>query len=336
VNGLTSFVVGQWRRPSVVGQALLRPMAWLFAGLAAARRWSYRSGLKRSRRLPVPVIVIGNLTVGGSGKTPLVGYLTCALVRAGWRPGIVSRGYGRTERAAVRLPATAADPRQYGDEPVLLAAETGCPVAVGADRPAAAALLLDDCDVILSDDGLQHYALARDIEIVVIDGASGLGNGRLLPAGPLREPVSRLSQVDYVAVRDGEWRGAWRYRVDTGGVCHLVDQRRTSLAAWYGVRVHAVAGIGHPGRFFRGLEDAGLEVVGHAFGDHHRFQKTDFAFGDEGSILMTDKDAVKCRAFADDRMWAVEAQVTDYDGLADAVCQRLTTGGRRSRGPSTA
>lgn len=326
VTGLTSFVVGQWHRPSWFGQALLRPLAWLFAAVAAGRRWSYRCGVKRSQRLPVPVIVIGNLTVGGSGKTPLVGYLACALVRAGWRPGIVSRGYGRTERAAARLPATDADPRQYGDEPVLLAAETGCPVAVGADRPAAAALLLDDCDVILADDGLQHYALGRDIEIAVIDGANGVGNGRLLPAGPLREPVSRLSRVDYVAVRDGNWPRAWRYGVGLGDLCHLIDQRRTSLAAWRGLRVHAVAGIGRPGRFFRGLEDAGLEVTGHAFGDHHRFQNADFAFGDEGSILMTAKDAVKCRAFADDRMWAVEAHVTDHDGLADAVCQRLLTG----------
>ena len=239
--------------------AALLPLSWLFAAATALRRGLYRAGLLRTTRLPVPVVVVGNLTAGGAGKTPLVIALAQALRAAGRQPGIVSRGYGGTV-AGVREVRAGDDPRRVGDEPLLLAA-AGLPVVVGRDRPAAAQALLaahPACDVILCDDGLQHYALARDVEIVVIDDARGLGNGRLLPAGPLREPASRL--------RERRCRRATRCRAASPGPGRPRDDddarggrvaqpRRPRAAAWIppswrGRRVHAIAGIGHPQRFF--------------------------------------------------------------------------------------
>lgn len=328
------WVVTQWHQPTFAGQCLLQPLAWLFAVVSGLRRSAYRCGLRRSERLSVPVIVVGNLTVGGSGKTPLVAAIVARLQAAGWSPGAVSRGYGGQIRSPARLPA-AADPAQFGDEPVWLAAHTGRPVAVGARRPEAARLLLPDCDVIVADDGLQHYRLARDLEIAVIDGDAGLGNGRLLPAGPLREPPRRLRSVDYVAVRDGEYPGAWRYRVSCEHAVRLTDGKQAGLATWRGQPVHAVAAIGVPERFFGQLEDLGLTIERHGFADHHAFEAGDFRFDDPWPVLMTEKDAVKCRAFADSRMWAVTAGVDDIDGIGISICERLNAMGR-TRGPSTA
>jgi len=319
----TRWVVSQWHRPTWRGTLLLLPLSLVFRGLVWLRRLAFRLGLLRVHRLSAPVIVVGNLTVGGSGKTPLVIHLVEALRRQGFRPGVVSRGYGRGERAVQRL-ETPLEPAAYGDEPVLVALRCGCPVAVGADRVAAARLLLTDCDVIVADDGLQHYRLAREIEIAVIDGEHALGNGRMLPAGPLREPAARLRDVNFVAVRDGEWPGACRYRVAAGEVRRLdADAQTQPLAAWSGRRVHAVAGIGVPERFFGQLEDCGVEVKRHPFPDHHAFTASDLVFGDDAPVLMTEKDAIKCRAFADARMWYVPAVVEDRDGIAQQVLQRL-------------
>lgn len=334
MSRLTRVVVGQWHQPTLAGQVLLRPLSWLFAVLAALRRLSYRVGLRRTGRVPIPVVVVGNLSVGGSGKTPLVAHLVVALGAAGFAPGIVSRGYGGRQDGPRRIAADA-DPADCGDEPVWLAQTTGRPVAVGRDRLRAAQLLTGDCDVIVADDGLQHYAFGRDIEIAVIDGESGLGNGRLLPAGPLREPRSRLQRVDHVAVRDGDWPGASRYRVVADRARNLADGRERELAAWAGETVHAVAAIGVPGRFFAQLEDRGIEVIRHAFADHHAFTPSDLDFGDGQAILMTAKDAVKCRAFADNRMWAVCARVEDLDDLAGAVVRQLQTM-ETGRGSTTA
>lgn len=317
------WLVRQWREPTLGGQLLLRPVALVFRLLAGARRVAFRAGLRRRYRLPVPVIVVGNLTVGGSGKTPLVGHLVAYLAAHGHRPGVVSRGYGGAGGAARRVGADD-DPARVGDEPVLLAMRCACPVAVGADRVAAARLLLDDCDVIVADDGLQHYALARTREIAVIDGEFGLGNARVLPAGPLREPARRLRAVDWIAVRDGEWPGGRRFSVRPGRPRALATGHPgPELADWAGQAVHAVAGIGVPERFFGQLEDAGLVLERHPFRDHHRFAASDLAFGDARAILMTEKDAVKCRAFADDRMWYLPAEVVDLDGLAEAVTTSL-------------
>jgi tetraacyldisaccharide 4'-kinase len=200
------------------------------------------------------------------------------------------------------------DPAQVGDEPALIAIRTGVPVAVGANRPAAARLLLDEgVDVVIADDGLQHYALARDVEVCVVDGARRLGNGRLLPAGPLREAASRLGEVDFVVCNGGQPRAneiPMRLVADAA-VSLAGDAMRKPLAAFAGCRVHAVAGIGHPQRFFDTLRGFGIDVIGHSFPDHHRYVSSDLAFGDDLPVLMTEKDAVKCRGFAGANRWAV-------------------------------
>ncbi len=320
---LSRWVVGQWRRPSWWGRLVLTPPALLFALITAIRRALFRRGWLASTHPGVPVVVVGNITVGGSGKTPLVAHLVDYLQAHGFRPGVVARGYGGQTGATRRVDADS-DPREVGDEPVLLATRCGCPVVIGADRVAAARELADACDVIVADDGLQHYALARDIEIAVVDGDSGLGNGRVLPAGPLREPLTRLARVDWVAVRDGERAGACRFGVGLGGPRPINGTAGpSSLAAWSGHGVHAVAGIGVPERFFSQLEDAGLIVERHAFVDHHRYRPSDLVFGDDQPVLMTEKDAVKCRGFDDARLWYVRAEVTDFDGLAERVATRL-------------
>ena len=303
----------------------LTPLAAVFAAAAAVRRALYRHRILRVERLPVPVVVVGNITVGGSGKTPLVAALASELAARGWRPGIVSRGYGRDARGAAadvpRLVGADADAAQAGDEPVLLA-RSGHPVAVARDRAAAGRALLaahPDCDVILADDGLQHYRLARDVEIAVIDAARGLGNGWRLPAGPLREAASRLATVDAVVelVADADatraaWPGAWRMTL-AGTTFHRVDapMLTASAAAFGGSGVHAVAGIGNPVRFFAQLAALGIRAVRHPFADHHRFVASDLALAGASAILMTEKDAVKCRAFAHERCWylPVNAQI---------------------------
>lgn len=315
--------MGQWRRPSGAGRLLLGPPAVLFAAVTALRRAGYRLGWLRAQHLGCPVIVVGNITVGGSGKTPLVAHLVAYLTAHGYCPGVVARGYGGRSSTARRV-GPEDDPAAVGDEPVLLARRCRCPVGIGSDRVAAGRLLGDTCDVVISDDGLQHYRLARDLEIAVIDGDIGTGNGRLLPAGPLREPVSRLEEVDWVAVRDGERGGAWRFTVQPAAP-RRVDGSAGAAAwgAWSGCVVHAVAGIGVPERFFGQLEAAGLVIERHPFPDHHRFRPGDLAFADERPILMTEKDALKCGHFDDARLWYVPAEAADFDGLAARVTVRL-------------
>ncbi|HEU0187104.1 MAG TPA: tetraacyldisaccharide 4'-kinase [Gallionellaceae bacterium] len=294
---------------------LLVPLSALFYLLSATRRQLYRLGIFRSVRLPVPVIVVGNITVGGSGKTPLTLWLAQQLIAQGFRPGIVSRGFGGSNvTPQPALPDSSPD--SVGDEPVLMAQRGLCPVWVGRDRPAAAQTLLQahpECDVIISDDGLQHYRLQRDVEIVVVDGVRRFGNGWLLPAGPLREPVARLRNVDAVVVNGGS-AGHNEYPMQLlGEKFHNLRQltRIASAADFAGQQPHALAGIGHPERFFGHLRQMGLTPRTHAFPDHYRYRAEDMAFGDAAPILMTEKDAVKCRAFAPEQCWAlrVDAQV---------------------------
>ncbi|MDO1527414.1 tetraacyldisaccharide 4'-kinase [Fulvimonas sp. R45] len=303
------------------------PLAALYGVVVRLRRAGYRHGWLRSERLPAPVIVVGNLTAGGAGKTPLTLALVEALRARGRHPGVVSRGYGGRQRGP-RLLGDAPDPADVGDEPCLIRA-AGVPVAVGHDRPAAARLLLDaGCDVVVADDGLQHYRLARDVEICVIDGARRFGNGRLLPRGPLREPLDRLHTVDFRVCNGGDpAAGEVPMRLKGGRAVSLVDDRERPLADFAGRRVHAVAGIGHPRRFFESLRALGVDVVEHAFPDHHAYAPADLDFGDGLPVLMTAKDAVKCRAFARDGWWSVPVRAVLPDDFFDAVCQRL--GGRR-------
>lgn len=308
-------LVAAWYAPRLTALTVaLVPLSLVFALLSASRRALYRAGVLKVRRIPVPVVVVGNITAGGSGKTPLTAALCRALSLRGWRPGIVSRGHGRQEDAAGPLiVAPDADAARVGDEPLLLA-RAGFPVAVARDRVAAARALLaahPQCDVIVADDGLQHYRLARDVEIAVVDAARGLGNGWRLPAGPLREPRARLDEVDAIValVTPGvaaPWIVPNAYSMTLAGeTFHRVGDPMVMrpASAFAGAAVHAVAGIGNPDRFFAQLAAMGIAATGHAFPDHHRFGAPDLALPGAQAILMTEKDAVKCGAFADERCW---------------------------------
>ncbi len=314
----------------------LQPVAALYGALTAARRGLYGMGLLSVHRVGRPVIVVGNLTVGGTGKTPLVSWLAQKLTERGLSVGLLSRGYGRSG-AEPRNVELSSDWRDVGDEPLLLRQRTHCPTVVARDRLAGARALVErGIDVIVADDGLQHLRLARDCEIVVIDGARGFGNGRLLPAGPLRDPVSQLARADLIVVNGApthpsltqvapllEARSVQMMLVP-GNVIPM-DGRRTArtLADFRGQRVHAVAGIGNPARFFAELRGRGLEVVEHAFGDHHPFTAGDLEFGDDAPVLMTEKDAVKCHTFASARLWYVPVTARFSDAHAARVLARV-------------
>jgi tetraacyldisaccharide 4'-kinase len=291
--------------------------------VVAVRRSLYRHGWLRAVRMPCPVIVVGNLTAGGTGKTPLTLALIDALRQRGYRPGVVSRGYGGSQRGPLLL-GDAPNPAEVGDEPALIRA-TGVPVAIGRDRPAAAQLLLQaGCDVLIADDGLQHYRLARDVEICVIDGQRRFGNAKLLPAGPLREPLRRLNDVDF-RVCHGGYAKADEIPMHLHGdtVRAVLDGHEQPLGSFAGIRVHAVAAIGHPQRFFTSLATQGIEATAHPFPDHHAFTPSDLAFADGRPVLMTEKDAVKCRGFARTDWWSVPVKAQLPAAFYDALCARL-------------
>jgi tetraacyldisaccharide 4'-kinase len=291
--------------------AVLRPLGALYGALMRCRGWLYRRGLLRSTALPVPVLVVGNISVGGTGKTPLTLALAALLQRAGRRVGIASRGHGGSRVGPWRVqPGDSA--AEVGDEPLLMSRSGTAPVCIARRRAAAAGLLAaQGCDLVLCDDGLQHLALQRQREIVVIDAARGLGNGACLPAGPLRESPARLASVDLI-VCNGEPCAALReqlrrlapqvpclfFTLEGQRALALQGGAARPLADWVGQRVHAVAGIGHPQRFFAALRSQGLQVIEHAFPDHHAYTADDIAFADGLPVLMTSKDAVKCQAFA--------------------------------------
>ncbi|MFC4161068.1 tetraacyldisaccharide 4'-kinase [Chitinimonas lacunae] len=316
----------------------LLPLSALFGGLAAARRLAYRRAWLTSERLPVPVVVVGNISVGGTGKTPLTHYLARALGARGHLAAVVSRGYGgRVDGVAEVDPRGPAE--LFGDEPLLLARHSGVPVFVGRDRVAAARALLvayPRCSVILCDDGLQHYRLARDIEIAVIDGQRGLGNGWLLPAGPLREPPARLGTVDAVVINGGAWpaglpqhragfamqlRSDMPYRIDR-------PEQQRPLESFRGEPLAAVAGIGHPPRFFAALRAAGLEFEAFPYPDHHPYCAADLARWRGRTVLTTEKDAVKLESLAaaagdDGKIWALPVAAEVTPDLADWLLARL-------------
>lgn len=304
-----------------------RVLAFLYGALVALRRGLYRAGWLRCHHLPVPVIVIGNLTAGGSGKTPLTIALVEYLREAGFHPGVVSRGYGGAARGPLLL-ADQHPPSLVGDEPYLIHRRTGVPVAIGAGRVEAARLLLEPevgVDLILADDGLQHYALARDLELCVIDGTRRFGNAQLLPAGPLREPLSRLPSVDF--------------RICNGGRCPpdevpmsvraevpypLLAPVRAGQQLEPGLAVHAVAGIGNPVRFFASLRTLGWQPVEHPFPDHHVFTRDDFRFDDgQKPLLMTEKDAVKCAAWAQSNWWVLPIRAVLPQSFLQTLLERL-------------
>lgn len=318
-----------WQRFTWVS-LLLIPLSALFACVSGLRRFAYRCGLLQRHRLPVPVIIVGNISVGGTGKTPAVLWLAQALRERGRNPGIVSRGYGGSGQ--LMAVGNDSDPAEVGDEPALLASRTDCPVVIGRDRVAAARLLLSGnagIDVILSDDGLQHYRLGRDVEIALIDGRRGTGNGWLLPAGPLRERTWRLQSVDAI-VTNGSMSlksSVPTFNMDLkGALLHkLRDTASTrAIESFAGKPLHALAGIGDPQRFFDQLRQAGLSIHAHPFADHHRFTAADLEFGDDLPVIMTEKDAIKCRSFARDHWWMLPVDAQIDPGLADLVNQKIT------------
>lgn len=287
-----------------------RLLAGLYGGVVALRGKLFRAGVLRSQRVPVPVVVVGNLSVGGTGKTPLTIALVQRLQQEGWTPGVASRGYGRRNEATAAWVEAGTAVSAGGDEPVLIARRTGVKVRVDRDRAAAAhALAAAGCDVVVCDDGLQHYRLRRDVEIEVIDGGRRYGNGYLLPAGPLREPAQRGAECDFRVVNGGDAGfGEWSMLLRADNAVPLQGGRSRPLASFGGHRVHAVAGIGNPKRFFEMLRGLGIGVVPHAFADHHHYLAGDFDFGSELPVLMTEKDAVKCAAFANE--WHYSVPVT--------------------------
>lgn len=291
-----------WYRRSLVPWLWpLLPLTWLFVLFSGLRRVLFKLGIRSSYRAPVPVIIVGNISVGGTGKTPLVVRLVSALQDAGFKPGIVSRGYGGKGPFPQSVDAQS-DAVQVGDEPTMLATITGVPVAVSPKRDDAVRHLLanHECDVVLSDDGLQHYALQRDIEIAVVDAARGLGNGWRLPCGPLRESRRRLKKVDWV-VENGATENASTYipmQLTSQGWRSVRDG--STIETPDGEGVIAIAGIGNPQRFFNLLGNEGLHVVEtRIFPDHHGYEAIDFYnVSNQYPLVMTEKDAVKCRAFA--------------------------------------
>lgn len=296
-----------WYRRSLTWLTLLLlPLSYIFHIISLIRIFLYRFGIKKTIHFSMPIIVVGNVTAGGTGKTPLVIWLANFLKSEGFAPGIVSRGMGGKKQHSPLWLDAASDPEQIGDEAILLAKHTSCPVVVCIDRVAAVKELLGHtaCNVILSDDGLQHYRLGRAIEIAVLDGERGLGNRCYLPAGPLRESPKRLQKVDFVIQQGGEKSHYFQMQLEGEKLVSIKDsQNKMQLQALSGQTVNAVAGIGNPERFFTLLQSHGLQVIEHIFPDHYLYQASDFNAFNQYPIIMTEKDAVKCIRFADERYW---------------------------------
>src|SRR5262245_8053464 len=333
-----------WYGPK--GSAWLAPLSWMYGGVMALRSVSYRLGLRHRIKVGVPVVVVGNLTVGGTGKTPLVAWLSTKLSAVGMKVAIISRGYGGRARKVTRV-TLHSRASEVGDEPLLLARRAQATVFIGRDRVAAArAAVADGADIVISDDGLQHLSLVRQCEIVVIDGQRGFGNGALLPRGPLRESPRRLRRVNAVVVNGALTaadfqlprflsRTAFTMRMQPGDARPVAGSAALrSLASFRGSGVHAVAAIGNPQRFFDMLRQAGLTLYEHPMPDHHAFKAGDLNFGDTLPVLMTEKDAVKCAAFADERCWYVpvtadfsESESRDLIELVLARVKAFKSGG---------
>jgi len=313
-----------WYGDHPLSYALL-PLSWLYCGIVGLRCLAYRKAWLRTYRLPVPVIVVGNLTVGGTGKTPLVLWVTDLLRRQDHRPGILIRGYGGHIHQP-QLVNGDSDPHSVGDEAVLLARRSGCPVVVGADRVTAGKRLVTDCGcgMIVSDDGLQHYRLGRDLELLVIDASRRFGNGRCLPAGPLREPAARRHTADLIICNGDPCAEGAVMHIAPERLVNLGDRRITrSLEMLRRQRVTAVAGIGNPDRFFDLLRHHGLYVYERPYPDHHAFSREDAASWPPGPVIMTEKDAVKCTDFARPDFWYLPVTARLRNGFEQLLTETL-------------
>jgi tetraacyldisaccharide 4'-kinase len=298
-------IYGQWYKKLNWGW-LFWPLTWIFSLIVDFRRYLFHKNILKIYKVKKPVVIVGNITVGGSGKTPVLIHLIQLLQYHGIKPGVISRGYkgkiaqSKQVASVINRPLNFED---YGDEPVLIFNNTNVPVVVGKNRVQAAQFLIDnfDIDIILSDDGLQHYSLARDIEIVVLDAERGVGNGHLLPLGPLRESVARLKDANMIINQ------APNIMSTTIKLVHSIKfpERKLELESFKDLKIHAVAGIANPDKFFNQLREHGLQIIEHKFPDHHKFKASDLAFKDDYPVLMTEKDAVKCREFAAVNHWFV-------------------------------
>jgi tetraacyldisaccharide 4'-kinase len=339
-----AFIVQEWQQGSV-WQIIFRPLSWLFAAISATRRFCFRTGVSKITNVGVPVIIVGNISAGGTGKTPLVIAIAELFEKSNRHPGVITRGYVQSRMQ----PRTLAPPivSQQGtitasDEAMLMSQRLRAPVFANPNRVAAANLLLKrypNTDVIISDDGLQHYRLGRDIEIAVVDGQRGFGNQQLIPAGPLRESMARLKTVDCIVVNgvakiglDLEQYGVPVFRMNLGNEKFFKLSGGDAVsstdfhAIWEKKKIHALAGIGNPQRFFDHLKRLGIIChATHPFSDHHAFARADLNFPDADIILMTEKDAVKCKAFADDRMWAMRVDALLPPEFDAFILERLSS-----------
>ncbi len=314
-----------WYQDNFIGLCLL-PFSMVFNDIVRFRRYLYRMGLLKKHKLSVPVIIVGNITVGGTGKTPLTIYIVEQFKRLGYIPGVIARGYGGESEQWPIMVFKDSNPTVVGDEPLVIARHSECPIAVGPDRIANAKLLLEktDCNVIISDDGLQHYRLERDIEIIVIDGERRFGNGYSLPSGPLREAISRIREVDFLVCNGGNAESDEYLMVVQGAkAINLLSGDQQPLSYFENKACHAMAGIGNPRRFFSLLDDAGISYQRHVFSDHHDFTQEDFHFENSSEILMTEKDAVKCVAFAQKNYWYIPVNATLPKKFTENLVQKL-------------
>lgn len=319
-------IARHWYRPSCsMVSLLLLPFSIVYAVIIKLRQYLYAIGVFKIVSFDAPVIVVGNITVGGTGKTPLVIWLANYLQRLGYRPGIVSRGYGGKPHKLPKWVTNECDPLEVGDEACLLTRNTHCPVVVCTDRVKAVAMLLQDdsCDIVLADDGLQHHRLGAAIKIAVVDNERRFGNGLLLPAGPLREPISRLHEVDFVISHGSDLATAHSMKLIPVEWIQLATDRVCQLNEFSPAKAHAVAGIGHPDKFFNTLSKMGYKVIAHRFPDHYHFKATDLQFADDYPIIMTEKDAVKCKSFANERIWYLRVVAELHNHLIEQLTMRL-------------
>ncbi len=326
---MTDWVDRLWygsRRPLWV----LWPLAWLYRAMARRRRLNAIASRREQPPLPAPVIVVGNITAGGTGKSPLTAWLVEWLAQQGWRPVIITRGYGGKAGQYPLLASASSDPAEAGDEPVMLARQAACPVVVDPQRARGArwALAQGLGNILVCDDGLQHYALARDLEIAVFDGRRGLGNGAPIPVGPLREGPERLAEVDFVvcngqALANLEHPEVHVMQLTPSRLRHLRSGETRPVDWLAGKSVRAVAGIGNPARFFDTLSGLGARVRALALPDHHRFRRADLAIEAGELLVMTAKDAVKCGELAHDHCWVLEVTASLPESFRQALMQRL-------------
>lgn len=330
---ISEFVTKSWYR-GAYWLYLLWPLYLVYRSVTFVRQCCYQMGVFKTYRAKTPVVVVGNITLGGTGKSPLVAYLVESLTALGLKPGVVSRGYGaQISTDEVREVNVNSLVSEVGDEPLMLKQRVGCPIFVSPTRALAVqALEKLGCDIVITDDGLQHYALARDLEICVFDGERMWGNGHLLPMGPMRESLKRIKSTDFVVVNGTgpEWPGpyvpniaSFNMTLEAGMLQGLHNGNALPLSEFRAQKVEAIAGIGNPERFFQTLASEGLNVQAHHFSDHHVYTQSDVCFGNGRPLIMTEKDAVKCRTFNIENAWYLPVSAKLSGDLATQIVKAL-------------